>query len=478
MRELCDRSLLEHADALARKEYSARELTDAYLAQIERKDGELGAYLTVTAERARIMADASDSRRLAGESLGILDGIPYAAKDNICTRGIRTTCASRMLAEYRPPYDATVIERLHASGAVLLGKNNMDEFAMGSTGEYSAWHLTRNPIDTRCMSGGSSSGSAAAVASGQAVFSLGSDTGGSVRLPASFCGVVGIKPTYGRISRYGLVAHASSLDQIGVLSRSAKDSAAILSYLVGKDVRDATSAGREDADFLPREGVSLKGMRIGLIRELMEATVSEEVRTAVLVAATRLRALGATVSEISLPSLKDAAAAYYVIACAEASSNLARFDGIRYGHRAESAETVGELTRRSRSQGFGEEVKRRILLGTFVLSEGYAEEYYQSAMRTRAAIRKELDAVWDSMDLLLSPATPTVAYRIGQQRSLTERYADDLCGVVANLAGIPAISIPCGKGRDGLPIGLQLMGRAFDEATLYRAACAYEDAER
>ena len=472
------RTLLEHADSLAQKEYSARELTEAYLTQIDRIDGQIGAYLTVTAERALAMAAASDARRAAGASLGLLDGIPFAVKDNICTRATRTTCASRMLADYLPPYDATVIERLCESGAVMLGKTNMDEFAMGSTGEHSAFGLTRNPADTQCMSGGSSSGSAAAVASAQAVFSLGSDTGGSVRLPAAFCGVVGMKPTYGRISRYGLIAHASSLDQIGVLSTNVRDNAAVLAHIVGHDARDATSAQREDRAFLPPDGCSLKGVRIGLIQQLMGEKISGEVRSAVWSAAERFRQLGAVVSEISLPSLENAAAAYYVIACAEASSNLARFDGVRYGHRTESASTLAELYCRSRSEGFGEEVKRRILLGTFVLSEGYAEEYYRRAMRTREAIRQELDSAWSDVDLLLSPSAPTVAYRIGETAKLTERYESDLCCVAANLAGLPAISIPCGKGRSGLPIGMQLMGRAFDEASLYRAACAYEDSTR
>ena len=287
-----------------------------------------------------------------------------------------------------------------------------------------------------------------------------------------------MKPTYGRISRYGLIAHASSLDQIGVISANVRDNAAVLSQIVGHDARDATSAKSEARDFLPSEGCSLKGMRIGLIRELMGEKISEEVRSAVRSAAEQFEQLGAVVSEISLPALENAAAAYYVIACAEASSNLARFDGIRYGHQTESASTIDELYCRSRSEGLGEEVKRRILLGTFVLSDGYAEKYYRRAMRTREAIRKELNSAWSEVDLLLSPSAPTVAYRIGETAKLTDRYESDLCCVAANLAGLPAISIPCGKGRSGLPIGMQLMARAFDETTIYRAACAYEDSMR
>lgn len=480
MSEILNRSLTEHADAMRRGEYSARELTALYLKQIERTDGKLSAYLTVCSEQALAAADRSDARRAAGRSLGVLDGIPFAAKDNICTKGIPTTCASRMLEGYCPPYDATVIERLSARGAVLLGKTNMDEFAMGSTGENSAFGVTHNPIDPARVAGGSSGGSAAAVAAKQAVFTLGTDTGGSIRQPSAFCGVVGIKPTYGRVSRYGLVAYASSLDQIGPITRTVADNATVLSAIAGYDDRDATADARGSEVFLPNGYEDVKGLKIGIVRQLSEEGISCEVRRAILEAAERFRGMGATVKEMSLPSLKDASAAYYVIASAEASSNLARFDGIRYGHRAEDADTLAELYRRSRTEGFGDEVKRRILLGTFVLSEGYADDYYRRAMQLRRAIRAELERAYDEVDLLLMPSAATVAYRIGEAVRLTDRYRDDLCGVVANLAGLPSISIPCGADENGLPIGLQLMGRAFDERTLYRAAYAYEreDKER
>lgn len=475
MNDFFNRTLTEHAEALRLGEYSSRELTERYLARLEQTNQSLNAFLHVTAETALCSADASDARRVKGECLGLLDGIPFAIKDNICTKDIPTTCASRMLTDYKPPYDATVVQKLTAEGAVLLGKLNMDEFAMGSSGRLSAFGPTLNPLDPSRVTGGSSGGSAAAVAAAQAVFTLGSDTGGSVRQPAAFCGVVGIKPTYGRISRYGLVAFAPSLDQIGVLTRSVADNAAVLERIVGKDPRDATSANRLDHDFSSALQQEARGLRIAVVRELIDETVSSDVRNSIQNAVERLRQLGATVSEISIPVLTDAAATYYLISCAEASSTLARFDGIRFGYRAADYATIDELYRRSRSEGFGYEVKRRILLGTFVLSDGYADAYYKQALRIRAEISRQLTQVLEHYDLLLGPTTPNVAYRLDETPSrVTARRRDDTGVVLVNLAGLPAISIPYGQGEGGMPIGVQLIGNAFDERTLYRAAHALE----
>jgi len=477
MKQMIERSVTEHAAALRKKEYSARELTEAYLGRIAALDGELGAYITVTEEEALRAADQSDARRAKGESLGALDGIPYGLKDNICTRGIPTTCASRMLANYLPPYDATVAERLGARGGVLLGKLNMDEFGMGSATEHSAWGVTRHPLDPHRVAGGSSGGSAAAVAAHLAAYALGSDTGGSIRQPASFCGVVGMKPTYGRVSRYGLVAFASSLDQIGPMTQTVADNALVLAAIAGRDERDANTLAERFSDGGLTGDVDLHGVRIGLPRELLGEGIAPAVREAVLGAVHWYERMGAEVRELSIPTLRDALAAYYVISSAEASSNLARFDGIRYGVRAEGAETLEEVYRRSRSEGFGEEVKRRIMLGTFVLSAGYQDAYYQRAMAVRARLRRELEQALDTCEVLLSPTAPTTAYRIGETgKDPVAAYRGDLCGVAANLAGLPAISVPCGNDENGLPIGLQLMGKPREEAALYRIAHAWEAA--
>lgn len=471
MRELVNRSVAEHALALDQKEYSSRELTQAYLDQIDRMDSTIGVYLTVTREEALREADASDERRKGGKARGVLDGIPYALKDNICTKGIPTTCASRMLENYIPPYNATVVERLQSCGGVLLGKLNMDEFAMGASGEYSAFRLTRNPNDLSRVCGGSSGGSAAAVCARMAAYALGSDTGGSIRQPAAFCGVVGMKPTYGRISRYGLVAFASSLDQIGPITQSVEDNALVLEALCGWDARDATTIKDQITNFTSYAHMPNQPLRIGLPQELFGEEIDAFVREAVLSAAERYRSMGAELISVSLPSLKDALTAYYVISSAEASSNLARFEGVRYGYRASRFEDLDDLYRRSRSEGFGTEVKRRILLGTLVLSAGYYDAYYQRARALRDRLKKELEEIWQVCDLLLSPSAPTVAYPIGEKNNdPLAMYRGDVCGVAANLAGIPALSLPCGTDWDGLPIGLQLMGKYCDEQTLYRAA--------
>ena len=470
-----NRSLSAHGEALNKKEYSAAELTRAFLARIEETDETVGAYLTRDGEGALRQAEASDARRARGETRGPLDGIPYAVKDNLCVKGLPTTCASRMLAGYVPPYDDLVIEMLREAGAVLLGKLNMDEFAMGSTTETSAVKPTRNPLELSRSPGGSSGGSAAAVAAGEAVFTLGSDTGGSVRQPAAFCGVVGMKPTWGAVSRYGLVAFASSLDQIGPLTASVGDNAIVLNALAGRDPRDATSKDAPCSDFRETLSAGVKGLRIGLPEECFRAPLSPDVSAAVLAAAREYRAMGAEILQVSMPSLDYALSAYYILSAAEASSNLGRFDGVRYGHRTERYADAEELIRRSRSEGFGDEVKRRIMLGTFVLSAGGREDYYQKALRVSAMVRADFDRVFGTCDLLLTPTAPTVACKLGVVRQdPTELYAGDFCGVPANLAGLPALSLPCGTGEAGLPVGLQLTGPAWSEALLYRAGAAYE----
>ena len=476
--ELTARSIADHAESLRRGEYSAAELTRAYLERIEAQDKALHCYLTVTPDLALSAAAESDKRRAAGESRGALDGIPFALKDNICTAGIPTTCASRMLEGYRPPYNAHVTERLLAQGAVLLGKLNMDEFAMGSTTETSAMGLTRNPLDMTRTPGGSSGGSAAAVAAGLAAFTLGSDTGGSVRQPAAFCGAVGMKPTWGCVSRYGLIAFAPSLEQIGPLTRTVGDNALVLSALAGHDPKDATSDSAPRPDYTVAPGSDLRGLRIGVARQSFSEAVSPDVRAAMARAVEALRSLGAETVEVSLPCPDAALAAYYVLSAAEASSNLARFDGVRYGHRTEAYDTVEELYCRSRTEGFGAEVKRRILLGTFALSAGFSEQYYQKAQGIRALVRAELARILAECDLMLLPTAPTVAFPLGQKRNdPTELYAGDLFSVPANVAGLPALSLPFGKGEGGMPVGLQLMGAPHGEPLLYRVGGALESLE-
>ena len=460
-------------------EITSRELTGQYLQTIAQQEEALGAYLTVTAEQAMAEAERIDARRAAGEALHPLAGIPMALKDNLCTQGVRTTCASRMLEQYCPPYDATVVQRLRQAGAVLLGKLNMDEFAMGSSTENSAFQLTHNPCDPERVPGGSSGGSAAAVAAGEAAYTLGSDTGGSIRQPAGYCGVVGMKPTYGRVSRYGLIAFASSLDQIGPLTACVADNALVLSAIAGKDACDATSVARPERNFSCLLGREVKGLRVALPREFFGRGLNPEVKQAVLAAAGRLEKLGAQVAEVSLPSLADALPAYYVMSSAEASSNLARFDGVRYGSRAAAYEDMEELYSRTRSEFFGAEVKRRILLGTFALSAGYYDAYYQKALQVRTLVSQEFSQIFAEHDLILSPVTPTTAYRIGEKTAdPMEMYLGDIYTVPANIAGIPALSLPCGRDAAGLPIGLQMMGRPWSEAQLYQAAYALEQSER
>lgn len=460
---------------LETKELSALEAADAYLEQIEKKEAEIGAFLTITKEAAWETAKQVDEKRMKNEPLPPLAGIPAGIKDNICTKGIPTTCASRMLEHFIPPYDAAVMEQMKASGVVMLGKLNMDEFAMGSTTEHSYFKETHNPHDLSRVPGGSSGGAAAAVAAYEAAFSLGSDTGGSIRQPAAFCGVVGMKPTYGTVSRYGLVAFASSLDQIGPLTRTVEDNALVLQAIISQDQRDTTSLVHPNPDFLAGLEKGVQGLRIALPKEYFAPGIAPEIRQAVKKAAASFEKMGAKVGEASLPTLEYALPAYYVISSAEASSNLSRFDGVRYGYRSENASSLEELYKNTRSEGFGEEVKRRILLGTFVLSAGYYDAYYKKAQQVRSLVCRDFEQVFSQWDLILSPVAPTTAYRLGEKReNPLEMYQGDLCTVPVNIAGLPALSMPCGFDGEGLPIGMQIIGKHFREDLIYQAAQAFE----
>ena len=476
MNDILKLTVTELSDKLAAGELSSAELTGAYLDRISEKEGDVGAYLTVCADEAVKAAAAIDARRASGEKLSALAGIPVGIKDNMCTRGVRTTCASRMLENFIPPYDATVVEKLNALGAVTLGKLNMDEFAMGSTTENSYFKKTHNPRNTDYVPGGSSGGSAAAVAADEAPFTLGSDTGGSIRQPAAFCGVVGMKPTYGSVSRYGLVAFASSLDQIGPLTKNVRDNAVILNAIAGHDAHDATSVDREYGDYTASLEDGVRGMKIGIPDEFFGEGINAEVKEAVLNAAKVFERMGAELIPVSMKTISHALPAYYVISSAEASSNLARFDGVRYGYRSEKYDDIVDLYKNSRSEGFGAEVKRRIMLGTFALSSGYYDAYYKKALQVRTLVMNDFAKIFDRCDFILSPVAPTTAYKLGEKTaSPLEMYMGDIYTVPVNIAGIPSLSMPCGTDSKGLPIGMQLIGKAFDEATLYRAGNAYEN---
>ncbi len=476
MKTLTQMTISMLRDGLKAGAFSSREVTQAYLDRIAAVEDRVGAYVTVCGEEALRQAEEADRRRRAGEDRSLL-GVPIALKDNLCTEGVRTTCASKMLANFVPSYSAFAWERLRDAGCVLLGKTNMDEFAMGSTTETSAFHLTHNPRALSRVPGGSSGGSAACVAAGEAPAALGSDTGGSIRQPAAFCGVVGMKPTYGAVSRYGLVAFASSLDQIGPVTRNVADNALLLDAIVGHDDRDATSARRDYEPMAAQIGDGVRGLTIGLPKEMLGDGLSTDVRRTVADCADALRALGAQVREVSIPPLPYALPAYYVISSAEASSNLARFDGVRYGYRTEHYEDLEEMYIRSRSEGFGAEVKRRILLGTFTLSAGYFDAYYKRAQQVRTLVTREMTEALTGCDALLGPVAPSVAWRLGEkQSSPLEMYLSDIHTVPVNIAGIPALSLPGGADGEGLPVGVQLMGRPFSEPTLYRIGQALEDA--
>lgn len=456
---------------LAAGEASAEEMTSALLGRIGEVDGQVGAFLQVDAEGALAQARAVDAKR--PEERQPWEGVPVALKDLLCTKGVETTCGSRLLKGYIPPYDATVVRLLKEAGLVILGKLNMDEFAMGSSTENSAYQVTRNPWDPERVPGGSSGGSAACVAAGEAPWSLGSDTGGSIRQPASLCGVVGMKPTYGAVSRWGLVAFASSLDQIGPFARTVQDVAALLALIAGRDSRDQTSLGLPQPLAVPRE-TSLAGKRFGIIKEFMGDAIEPGVRRVFEQAAAAVEAVGGECLEVSLPSVQSGIAAYYIIAPAECSANLARFDGVRYGHRAQNAETLLEMYTRTRSQGFGAEVKRRIMIGTYALSAGYYDAYYAQAQRTRTLIIQDFQKAYEQVDLLISPTSPTVAFKLGERTAdPLAMYLSDLCTIPVNLAGLPGLSLPAGFS-EGLPVGLQLIGPHFSEQSILDAAYALE----
>ncbi len=459
-------------------EVSSCELVEDHLNRLEAAEPALHAYVEVTAERARSDARRIDEARAAGEDLGPLAGLPLAIKDNLCTRGVRTTCASRMLDQFVPPYESTVTERLWRAGGVLVGKTNLDEFAMGGSTETSAFGATQNPWNIDHVPGGSSGGSAAAVASGSCIASLGSDTGGSIRQPASFCGVVGLKPTYGRVSRWGLVAFASSLDQVGPFATSVADTAELLQVIAGPDPRDSTCLKAEVPDFSSGLNQSIKGLKVGLIRECFDAKgLDAEVKASTQAAAAQLEALGAELVEVSCPRFTDGIATYYVIAPSEASANLARYDGVKYGFRAADAESLAAMTARSRAEGFGAEVQRRILIGTYALSAGYVDAYYRKAQQVRTLIRRDFDAAFEMVDVLLTPTAPSTAFKAGAHADdPLAMYLADLLTIPVNLAGLPAISVPCGFSDAGLPIGVQLIGNVLDEARLLRVAHQYEQA--
>ena len=474
MNELIFRSLDEHKRALAAREYSSEELTRAYLERIEEKEPSINSFVSLCQDRAIDAAKESDERRRNGAPLSALDGIPYAAKDNIAVSGLPLRCGSRILEGYVSPFDATVISRLKSSGCILLGKTNLDEFAMGTDTETSASGRTKNPLDENRVTGGSSGGSAAAVAAYEAPFTLGSDTGGSVRQPAAFCGIVGLRPTYSALSRYGLVGFSPSLDTIGILSRSASECADIMNATVGADSRDATSRPFPASDLSALIGKDIRGMRIGVVREAIGEGLSEGVLEAMQVATDTLRSLGAKMTEISLPHLHAAYAVYYTFSAAEAASNLSRFDGVRYGYRAESCGSIEELYERSRAEGFGDEVKRRVLFGNFALSGENREKIYGRAVAMRKQIIAELSSVLSRCDLLLLPTASTHAYRAGVKKSALY-CKDDLLCTLAALAGLPALSLP--YHRDGkLPVGIQLMGPAFSEDRLFSVAHLLESA--
>ena len=451
-------------------------VTEEYLARIAALDPKVGAYLTVTPDEARAAATAAEARYRAGRPLSALDGVPVALKDVFCTRGVRTTCGSKILETFVPPYDATIVARLRAAGAVILGKTNMDEFAMGSSTEHSAFQVTRNPWDLARVPGGSSGGSAAAVAGGLAAGAFGTDTGGSVRQPAAFCGVVGLKPTYGRVSRYGLIAFASSLDHVAPFAHDVADAALLLGATAGHDPLDATSVDAPVPDYVAALAGGVAGLRIGVPDEYFGAGLDPEIERAVRAAIEVLRDLGAGVERVSLPTTEYGVATYYVVAPAEASSNLARYDGVKYGLRVPGGKDLVEMVSRTRAAGFGAEVKRRIMLGTYALSTGYYDAYYGQAQKVRTLVRREFEAAFARVDLLAAPTTPGVAFKHGEKADPLAMYMNDVYTIPASMTGLPAISIPCGFNGSGLPIGLQLIGRALDEATLLRAAHAYEQA--
>lgn len=477
--EITELTVHELKEKLAKKEITVQEVTKAYVDRINDKEKDVGAFVTTLCDEALEEAKSIQEKIDAGEIKGELAGIPIGIKDNMCTKGIKTTCSSKMLENFVSPYDATVVEKLKEQHMIDLGKLNMDEFAMGASTEYSAFHVTRNPWNLNTVPGGSSGGSAAAVAANLVPWALGSDTGGSIRQPAAFCGVVGLKPTYGLVSRYGLVAFASSLDQIGPITKDVEDAAMLLNVIAGHDERDTTSENREKIDYTKCLKNDVKGLKIGVPKEFFGEGINEEVKVKLKEAIEKYKEMGAEVEEFSLDIANYALATYYIIACAEASSNLGRFDGIRYGYRTENFTNLKEIYKNSRSEGFGDEVKRRIILGTYVLSSGYYDAYYKKAQQVRTLVRKEFDKAFEKYDVLLTPTSPTVAFEIGTRSSNPlEMYLADICTVSINIAGLPGISVPCGVDSNGMPVGMQLIGNRFDEEKILNAAYTYEQATK
>ena len=469
----------ELKEKLANKELTISEITQAYVNRINEKEKDVEAFVTTLCDEALEKAKNIEEKVNNREIIGELAGIPIGIKDNINTKGVKTTCSSKMLENFVSPYDATVVEKINAENMINLGKLNMDEFAMGGSTEYSAFHVTRNPWNLNAVPGGSSGGSAAAVASQMVPWALGSDTGGSIRQPASFCGVVGLKPTYGLVSRYGLVAFASSLDQIGPITKDVEDAAMLLNVITGHDEKDTTSENIEKVDYTKALKNDVKGLKIGIPKEFFAEGINSEVKEKLEQAIEKYKELGAEVEEFSLDIANYSLATYYIIACAEASSNLGRFDGIRYGYRTPNFTNLKELFRNSRSEGFGSEVKRRIILGTYVLSSGYYDAYYKKAQQVRTLVKSKFDKAFSKYDVILTPTSPTVAFDIGTKSSNPlEMYLADICTVSVNIAGLPGISIPCGIDSNGMPIGMQLIGQKFSEETILNAAYTYEQATK
>ena len=458
------------------KEISSYEITKASIDRIEQTEPKLDAFLTVTAQSALEKAKMVDEKRASGEQLSDIAGVPMSIKDNICTKGINTTCASKILKDFVPPYNATVVDMLNGDDAVLVGKTNLDEFAMGGSTENSAFKITKNPWDTSRVPGGSSGGSAVSVAAGQVFYSLGSDTGGSVRQPASFNGIVGLKPTYGRVSRYGLVAFASSLDQIGIFTRDTEDCAIVLSHIAGKDKMDGTSVDAPVADYAAEVQKDAKGMKVAVPKELLGEGIDPVIRQSIIDSVQKLEQAGIQWEEISMPHLTHNVETYYIIAPSEASSNLARYDGIKYGYRTGEFETLEQLYKKTRSEGFGPEVKRRIMMGTYTLSAGYYDAYYKKALQVRTLIKNDFMDAFSKYDAIITPTVPNTAFKIGEKvNDPLSMYLEDLCTIPVNMAGLPAVSIPCGLDAGGMPIGMQIIGKHFDEAKILRIARAFEN---
>ena len=472
---ITDLTVHELKEKLSKKELTISEVTKAYVDRIVEKEADVKAFITTLTDTALEQAKQIEEKVNNGEITSEFAGIPIGIKDNMCTKGVRTTCSSKMLENFIAPYDATVVEKVNAEGMISLGKTNMDEFAMGTTTEHSAFKTTSNPWDLNKVPGGSSGGSAAAVAAGMVPWALGSDTGGSIRQPAAFCGVVGLKPTYGLVSRYGLIAYASSLDQIGPITKDVEDAAMLLNLIAGHDEKDTTSVNIEKKDYTKALKNDVKGLKVGVPKEYFEDGINAEVKQAVLNAIEEYKNMGAEVEEFSLPIAQYALATYYIIACAEASSNLGRFDGIRYGYKTPNFENLWDIYVNSRTEGFGDEVKRRIILGTYVLSSGYYDAYYKKAQQVRTLIKNEFNKAFEKYDILIVPTAPNVSFEIGSKtNNPLELYMEDLCTVPINVAGVPAISIPCGITENGMPIGMQIIGKHFDEETILNAAYTYE----